>query len=115
MVVRYLKNPDPHGPELALCTRHEYDTMVAALAERVDLKPNVAPMPVEVANAISRGMSTLAALRAFRNIELYKLAALSGVHHNTIRKMEAKNWPPTTDAIRLALARALVVPPAWLG
>lgn len=115
MAVKYLKNPDPSGPELALCTRFEFDAMADALADKVGLRRRDMPMPAEVAEKISRGVSPLLAVRQWRALNRSRLHEISGVHRDTIKTMEHLNRTPANDVIRLALARALDVPPGWLG
>lgn len=115
MPVRFIKNPDKDGPELAVCTRQEFEAMADALSEKIGLRRRDMAMPVEVAEKIGRGMPIVTALREWRGLTKVRLSEISGVHASVIKRLEDTQLPPVDDRTRLALARYLDVPPGWLG
>ena len=118
----------PSGDELVVLPRAEYEALVAAAAEadedaadaamydarKAELADDPhATLPPEVSAMLLRGHGRLRALRKWRGIPQFKLAASAGIAQGYLSDLEhgrRSGSPETVDA----LARALDVPIAWL-
>lgn len=108
------------GGDFVVLPRREFDRLVAAAhadaqairaADRARADP--ARYPAAVADAILRGVSPVAAWRAYRKMTQAELAVASGIGQTGIARLETKRNGRTgygRKATREAIAHALNIP-----
>ena len=119
----------PSGDELVVQPHAEYEALVAAAREvdedaadiaiydarKAELAGDPNPnLPPEVSAMLLRGHSRLRALRKWRGIPQFKLAAGAGIAQGYLSDLEHGRKSGSTETIA-ALAQALDVPRDWLA
>lgn len=111
----------PDGTEMAILTRADYDRLIEAAEDRIDIadaKRILAEdrflVPGEVVDAVHSGVSPIAAWRAYRdNMSQAYLAELIGTSQAAIARLETRKngkLPYGRQTTRRAIAFALGVP-----
>ena len=119
----------PSGDELVVLPRAEYEALVAAAGDADedaadiamydarkaalgrDPNPSLAP---EVSAMLLRGHTRLRALRKWRGIPQFRLAASAGIAQGYLSDLEHGRKSGSAETI-VALAQALDVPGDWLA
>ncbi len=119
----------PSGDELVVLPRAEYEALVAAAAEADEDAADVAmydarkaelagdpntSLPPEVSGMLLRGHTRLQALRKWRGIAQFKLAASAGIAQSYLSDLEHGRKSGSAETVA-ALAQALDVPIHWLA
>jgi DNA-binding XRE family transcriptional regulator len=118
----------PSGDELVVLPRAEYEALVAAAAEADEDAADAAmydarkaelaedpngTLPAAVSDMLLRGHGRLRALRKWRGIPQFKLAASAGIAQGYLSDLEHGRRSGSKETVT-ALARGLDVPVAWL-
>jgi hypothetical protein len=117
------------GEELVVLTRHDYDVLLAALADAEEELADIAVLderraelasdgpsallPVDVSAHLLQGLGRIAAIRRWRQMSKEQLAVLSGLDLADLEQVEARTRP-TSSAEASRLAEALSVPIGWI-
>jgi DNA-binding XRE family transcriptional regulator len=119
----------PSGEELVVLPRAEYETLVAAAVDAEEDAADIAMydtrkaelagdpnaiLPPEVSAMLLRGHTRLQALRKWRGIAQFRLAADAGIAQGYLSDLEHGRKSGSAETIA-ALARALDVPANWLA
>ena len=119
----------PSGDELVVLPRAEYEALVAAAgdadedaadvaaydARKAELAGDPSPrLASEVSAMLLRGHTRLRALRKWRGVPQFKLAASAGIAQGYLSDLEHGRKTGSTETIA-ALAQALDVPGDWLA
>lgn len=114
----------PGGEELVVLPRRDYDALLARAGDeeaedRMTLliaaeARSETPLPKEVSQAVLEGASLLRALRMWRGLTQVDLAAAADVTQSYLSELENRAKTASPDVAR-RLARALDIPPEWLG
>jgi hypothetical protein len=119
----------PSGEELVVLPRAAYEALVAAAGEidedaadvamydsrKAELAGDVNPnLPPEVSAMLLRGHTRLRALRKWRGVPQFRLAASAGIAQGYLSDLEHNRRSGSADTTA-ALAQALDVPADWLA
>ncbi|MBX3569125.1 MAG: helix-turn-helix transcriptional regulator [Rhizobiaceae bacterium] len=119
----------PSGDELVVLPRAEYEALVAAAAEgeedaadvamydarKADLAAEAHPtLPAEVGALLLRGDTRPRALRKWRAVPQFQLAASADIAQGYLSDLENGRRSGSAETIA-GLAKALDVPPDWLA
>ena len=120
--------PTPHGEDLVLLTRAEFDALIALAAEAEENADDVALydqrmaelkvepnslLPVEVSRSMLKGDSLLKALREWKGFTQMHLAFKTGLTQGYVSDLESGRRKGTQATLML-VADALGIDRAWL-
>lgn len=123
--VRFILSPE--GEELAVLPRADYETLIAgfydededdiAIYDQRKAEPaesNDGVLPVEVSALLLKGDSRLKAIRRWRAMKQFELAAKSGIGQGYLSDLESRRRAGSPETLA-ALAKALDVPLSWIA